>query len=72
MLPIAPKGSELLVSGWVQAQSSLRKPREQGVLAPGGDEPQLRNLDHGPPTLGHQPDNQECAQTAAAQSIARG
>lgn len=52
--PIAPKGSELLVTGGVQAQS-LMKLKEQGILAPAGDKPQFRGLDCGLPTLGYQP-----------------
>ena len=52
--PIALKGSELLVTGGVQAQSHM-KLKEQGILVPAGDKPQFRDLDCGLPTLGYQP-----------------
>lgn len=50
--PIALKGGELLVVGGMQARSYLKLWKQ---LVPTGDEPQVRDLGRGHPTLGCQP-----------------
>lgn len=64
-------GSELLITGGVQAQSHI-KLREQGTLSPAGDEPKFRALDCGHPASGHQPLGQRMCTNSSCPIHSRG